>query len=41
LRRGVVDRLRFLRGPGETYTDVILQLAAEGAEPLLQDDGFG
>ena len=37
----VVDRLRFLRGPGETYIDVILRLAAEGAEPLLLDDGFG
>jgi hypothetical protein len=24
----VVDRLRFLRGPGESYSDVILRLAA-------------
>jgi hypothetical protein len=24
----VVDRLRALRGPGETYSDVILQLTA-------------
>jgi hypothetical protein len=27
----VVDRLRFLRGPGESYSDVILRLASEGA----------
>ena len=27
----VADRLRFLRGPGESYTDVILRLAAEAA----------
>jgi hypothetical protein len=27
---GVVDRLRSLRGPGESYSDVILRLAAEG-----------
>jgi hypothetical protein len=26
----VVDRLRALRGPGESYSDVILRLAAEG-----------
>jgi hypothetical protein len=26
---GVVDRLRSLRGPGESYSDVILRLAAE------------
>jgi hypothetical protein len=26
----VVDRLRSLRGPGESYSDVILRLAAEG-----------
>jgi hypothetical protein len=26
----VVDRLRSLRGPGESYSDVILKLAAEG-----------
>jgi hypothetical protein len=25
----VVDRLRHLRGPGESYSDVILKLAAE------------
>jgi hypothetical protein len=27
---GVVDRLRSLRGPGESYSDVIIRLAAEG-----------
>jgi hypothetical protein len=26
----VVDRLKALRGPGESYSDVILRLAAEG-----------
>jgi hypothetical protein len=26
-----VDRLRALRGPGETYSDVILRLATAGA----------
>jgi hypothetical protein len=30
LDRAVVDRLRHLRGPGESYGDVILRLAAEG-----------
>jgi hypothetical protein len=28
LDRSVVDRLRSLRGPGESYSDVILRLAA-------------
>jgi hypothetical protein len=28
LERAVVDRLRFLRGPGESYSDAILRLAA-------------
>jgi hypothetical protein len=27
---GVVDRLRALRGPGESYSDVILRVAGEG-----------
>jgi hypothetical protein len=27
-RSGVVDRLRSLRGPGESWSDVILRLAA-------------
>jgi hypothetical protein len=27
------DRLRALRGKGESYSDVILRLAAEGASP--------
>ena len=30
LDRAVVDRLRYLRGPGEDYSDVILRLASEG-----------
>jgi hypothetical protein len=29
LAPNVVDRLRSLRGPGESYSDVILRLAAE------------
>ena len=29
LPRAVLDRLDHLRGPGERYSDVILQLAAE------------
>jgi hypothetical protein len=32
LDRSVVDRLRALRGPGESYSDVILRLAAEGLQ---------
>ena len=31
LPRVVVDRLRSLRGPGESYSDVILALTAGGA----------
>ena len=30
LPRAVVDRLRSLRGRGESFSDVILRLAAEG-----------
>jgi hypothetical protein len=30
LDRAVVDRLRGMRGPGESYSDVILRLAPEG-----------
>ena len=30
----VVDRLRALRGPGESYSDVIVRLAAVGHESL-------
>ena len=30
LEANVVDRFRALRGPGESYSDVILRLAAEG-----------
>jgi hypothetical protein len=29
LDRAVVDRLRSLRGPGESYSDVIMRIAAE------------
>jgi hypothetical protein len=29
LDRAVVDRLRAMRGPGESYSDVILRIAAE------------
>ena len=28
LAPNVVDKLRFLRGPGESYSDVIMRLAA-------------
>jgi hypothetical protein len=31
LEPAVVNRLRYLRGPGESYSDVILQLAAEAS----------
>jgi hypothetical protein len=30
LDRAVVDRLRAMRGPGESYSDVILRLAGQG-----------
>jgi hypothetical protein len=30
LDRAVVDRLRALRGPGESYSDVILRVATDG-----------
>jgi predicted CopG family antitoxin len=30
LDRAVVDRLRALRGPSESFSDVILRLAANG-----------
>jgi hypothetical protein len=33
LPRAVVDRLRSLRGPGESFSDVILGLAADGERP--------
>ena len=29
LEPGVVDRLKAMRGPGESYSDVILRIAAE------------
>ena len=31
LPRAVVDRLRSLRGPGESYSDVIIRMAAEAS----------
>jgi hypothetical protein len=31
LVRGMVDRLHAMRGPGESYSDVIIRLAAEHA----------
>ena len=30
LEHAVINRLNHLRGPGESYSDVILKLAAEG-----------
>jgi hypothetical protein len=33
LDRAVVDRLRAMRGPGETYSDVILRLATDAGSP--------
>jgi hypothetical protein len=32
LEPSVIDRLRSLRGPGESYSDVILRLGAEGSQ---------
>ncbi len=37
LAPNVVDRLRFLRGPGESYSDVILRLASENVAKGLAD----
>jgi hypothetical protein len=34
LDHAVVDRLRSLCGPGESYSDVILRIAAETAQPV-------
>jgi hypothetical protein len=33
LDHAVVARLRAMRGPGESYSDVILRIAREGATP--------
>jgi hypothetical protein len=33
LDRAAVDRLRAMRGPGESFSDVILRIAAEGGVP--------
>jgi hypothetical protein len=34
LERKFVDRLRLLRGPGESYSDVILRLAEPSLRPI-------
>ena len=33
LDRAMIDRLRFLRGPGGSFSDVILRMAATGGRP--------
>jgi hypothetical protein len=33
LDRAIVDRLRAMRGPGESFSDVILRIAADGSVP--------
>jgi hypothetical protein len=35
LARAVVDRLRAMRGPGESYSDVILRLARADADTRM------
>jgi hypothetical protein len=35
LERAVIDRLNFLRGPGESYSDVILRIAGIFAAELI------
>jgi hypothetical protein len=32
LEPGVVNKLHYLRGPGERYTDIILKLAGQSAD---------
>jgi hypothetical protein len=39
LDRGVVDRLRSLRGAGESYSDVILRLSADAPGRILPRGG--
>jgi hypothetical protein len=34
LRRDVIDKLNYLRGPGESYSDVILRLAKTASKRL-------
>ena len=34
LDRAMVDRLRSLRGPGESYSDVILRIAADDGKQI-------
>jgi hypothetical protein len=36
LNRAVVNRLRALRGPGESYSDVILRIAADARSEAAQ-----
>ena len=36
LDRAVVDRLRLLRGPGESFSDVILRIASVGRAFVLK-----
>jgi hypothetical protein len=35
LDRAVVDRLRAMRGPGESYSDVILRLSADASGRIV------
>ena len=39
LDRAVVDRLRSLRGPGESYSDVILRLYADAPGRIVPRGG--
>jgi hypothetical protein len=39
LDRAVLDRLRSLRGPGESYSDVILRLSADAPGRIVPRGG--
>jgi hypothetical protein len=41
LDRAVVDRLGVMRGPGESYSDVILRIAAQNLGPSAVRLGGG
>ena len=41
LDRAIIDRLRSVRGPGESYSDVILRLAGETPCQSAPDIGRG
>jgi hypothetical protein len=41
LARDVVNRLRALREPGETFSDVILRLCQRGAIAMIEGGGGG